>query len=66
MKTKRNYYLVIIEKDMEPDKNRAANYAIAEARERARLFIIPCTWVAKRIGQTPAKHVFRVVRHHRA
>lgn len=61
---KRNYYLVSIPRDFTEDVREACEQAIAEARERARKYFMPCNWEAKRIGHTPSNHVIRVVRRH--
>lgn len=61
---KRNYYKVAVPTDaFETDQERA-NYAIDEARERARLYCIPATWTAKKIGENALETIFRVVRFH--
>jgi hypothetical protein len=46
MKTKlvRNYYTVLIEAEAETDLERRFELAILEAKERARIFRIPCQW----------------------
>ncbi len=59
---KRDYYLVVIPKDLTEDLTEAGQHAITEAEERTRIWAMPATWTATCISSTPSNHLFRVKR----
>jgi hypothetical protein len=60
----RDYYTVSIPGDLSEEMNDLENQAITEARERAKLFAIPCEWSVKLIKGEIGSYevVFRVCR----
>jgi len=61
---KRNAYLVSVPRSIVIDPEHGAVLAIAEAKGKCRKHFDGCTWDAKRIGHTPKRFVYRVVRLH--
>jgi hypothetical protein len=59
-KTKRNYYTVNIPSDCTTDVDERFSLAIIEAKERARLYVIPANW---RLISDDGENV-RIVREH--
>lgn len=60
----RDYYTVAIPGDAADDINTLAEYAITDAREMARLYVMPAEWIATRVSGTVGDHevIFRVRR----
>lgn len=67
MRTLRNYYRVTLPGDLYDNIESLSDYAINEARERARLFCIPCNWTSTHVSGQIGDHaiVFRVCRTRR-
>ena len=60
----RDYYTVSIPGDLSEEMTDLENQAITEARERAKLWVVPCEWSVKLIKGEVGSHevVFRVCR----
>jgi hypothetical protein len=68
MKFVRDYYLVQLPGDCADSLDIAAQLAIVEARERARLYCLPCEWQVTHLSGEPgdSEVVFRVRRKRQA
>lgn len=59
---RRNYYYVSVLKDgLTPDQGEW--WALKKARARIKK-VVTCQWFVKRIGQTPTRWAYRVIREH--
>ena len=69
MTHKRDYYTISLPTDLENENDqweeRMCEHAIDEAREQARLYVIPCTWSAKLLHKGDWESKFRVKRERR-
>jgi hypothetical protein len=67
-KYKRDYYRVTVPGDLAGDIETLGQHAIGEAKERARLYCVPCEWSARLIdgGIGDFAVVFRVRRTRRS
>ena len=61
---KKNYYTVNIPLDFTNKEKEACSQAIEEAKERTRVYFMPCEWTAKCIRKTGSDYVIRVCRRH--
>lgn len=56
-----DYYRISIPGDLADSLTELAEHAINEARERARLYCIPCDWEARRVSGEVGDHEVRFV-----
>jgi hypothetical protein len=65
-KKRYHYYTVAVPSDLSGSEQVKAEQAITEARERARLYILPCDWHAVKVGENCMEDIYRVTRISRA
>jgi len=57
-----DYYIIRLPLDVTEDEELLLGLAINEARERARLYVIPAEWCASKVGESGMEHIIKVRR----